>query len=96
MTRGSRLKEKGSCYHGGGSVDCTFHGWVKRRRSADESWMYEEHLDGLVRHWRIELRQVDADGNWSKNSGWSPTSDPRPQMILRPITMNSEPHLPAD
>ena len=59
-----------------------------RRRSADESWVYEEHLCALVRHWKVEFRHVDADGNGSKNIGSASTSVSRSRMSLRPITMN--------
>ena len=56
---------------------------MKRRRIVDA----RRALDAVVRHRRIDLRQVDALGNWCRNAGPTSTSVLRSQMILRPITM---------
>ena len=47
--------------------------------------MYEERLDALVRHWRIEIRHVDADGNKNDDIESASTSLPMTLMIRRPI-----------
>ena len=62
-----------------------------RRGCADESWMCEDHLDVIVKHWGdgggSNSYTWAPMGNRNKNIGSASTSVPRLQMILRPIMM---------